>query len=44
MSSMWDFTAYKSWDKYSCVLEYNDGTITEDDIFRIAESVEIPVE
>lgn len=30
--------------KYSCVLEYMDGTITEEDIFHIAESVEIPVE
>ena len=30
--------------KYSCVLEYIDGSITEEDIFRIAESVEVPSE
>lgn len=30
--------------QYSCVLEYIDGTIAEEDLFRIAESVEIPVE
>ena len=30
--------------KYSCVLEYIGGTITEEDIFRIAESVEVPSE
>lgn len=30
--------------KYSCVLEYTDGTIATEDIFRIAESVAIPVE
>ena len=40
-----DGQTYLCWTispKYSCVLEYTEGTITEEDIIHIAESVELP--
>lgn len=39
-----DGLTYLCWTvspKYSCVLEYTAGTVAEEDIFRIAESVEV---
>ena len=38
-----DWLTYLCWTispTYSCVLEYTDGSISEEDIFRMAESVE----
>lgn len=37
-----DSLTYLCWTvspKYSCVMEYTAGTVTEEDVFRMAESV-----
>lgn len=36
------FLCWSLTSELSCVIEYTDGTVSEDDIFRMAESVPLP--